>query len=279
MLLFNRKQAHSVDFLNSKMQIAHHGDIALDILEHKSYVSDFDMLEIGFLSDSEHIVECDYCGIRMHRNRKWESKELGGTGGLLAPSYIDPDSEYPSTDDCCRECVYKKRMIFNFMKYGTVVDLKAAETRANNGNVPSSRPQIYLAELLGGNLNPYFKDVGYVDIVIEGSKTVIEYDGSGHFLGINFKKYTYDEKMLMDEKRDSKLIELGYKVIRICSKYDYLPSESVIVSEIKTIENLLSKSDCKFYRWDIPSSLKDLTFGRLRSVYEEDLKRGESENG
>lgn len=272
MLLYNRNEAISVKFKKHIIEeIDIHEDIPLDILEHFSYINDLEEMDIEFMGNGSHISECDYCGKQLTRN--WQSRKDNGKGGKLSNTYVDSDAEYPSTDDCCMDCIWKKRRIYNFINYGTIVDLKAMDTRTKNGHVPTSRQQIYLSDLLNAKLNPYYKDIGFIDIVIEDEMIVVEYDGSGHYLGIQFGKYTYEEKIKLDYIRDLSLRELGYKVIRIESKYDYLPTDEVIIKKINEIKNHFNTSEEEFFKWIIPSSKKDLSYGRLRSIIEEDLNR------
>lgn len=237
------------------------------LLSHFDYTRDTNLLDIEYIEHESYIKECDYCG------KLLRSKKMGNNARTLTNRYVDKDAEYPSTDDCCKACLGKKNKMTWFLKHGVMYNLGALETRARNGKVPTSRQQIYLASLMNADLNTYFKDVGFVDIVLEDRKIIIEYDGSGHYLGTEFGTYTYEEKIQADYERDLSLRELGYKVIRIESKYDYLPMDEVILKKIKEIENLLDTSGKEFFKWIIPSSKKDKTDGALRVITEDDLSR------
>lgn len=269
MLLYNRRNAVSVDFNRNPQEIDNFGDVVLDFIEHMSYVDDIQHLKVDFLEDGQHITECDYCGEQILRD--WKNQESKGGRGQVLESYVDKESEYPCTDDCCRKCTWKKRAIFNYSNYGTIKDVKGMETRARNGKVPTSRQQIYLSNLLNGQLNKYFKGVGFVDMVLEDKRIVLEYDGSGHFLGIAFGKYTYQEKLLQDYERDMILKKLGYRVIRMHSLYDYLPYDEVIVAEIDRIENHFDATGEDFMKIQIPSSKKNKRYGDLREIKQKDL--------
>lgn len=270
MLLFNRKNVISSRFRHGVYdEINIHNDACLDALEHLSYVNDINDIDFEFLTENQFITECDYCGKKMFRD--WSKQET--REGRVRQKYIDKNAEYPCTDDCCRNCIGTKNKLVFFMEYGTTENIKARETMAKNGKVPTSRQQLYLASLLGAKLNPYFKDVGFVDIVLEDDKVVIEYDGSGHYAGINYGRYTYEEKLQQDYERDLKLRSIGYKIIRIESKYDYLPTDEVILSKISRIKEHLNQSGEEFFKWDIPMSKKDKSYGKLRKITDEDIGR------
>lgn len=106
-----------------------------------------------------------------------------------------------------------------------------------NGKIPASSQQRYLCDLLEGELN-YRIGRYFVDILID-DKIVIEYDGSGHWLQSRYGDKTVEEIDEGDIKRDKDIIDRGYKVIRIVSKEDLLPSDEVIKSLVSdAIKNM-----------------------------------------
>lgn len=95
---------------------------------------------------------------------------------------------------------------------------------------------------------------------------IIEYDGSGHYAGARFGRYTYSEKVEQDYERDLKLRSMGYKIIRIHSEYDYLPSDEVIIEYINNIIKYFEITGKEFFKWVIPNSKKDKMCGKLREI-------------
>lgn len=273
MLLFNRKEAYQVDFKSSiDFEADKHNDIALDFLEHFSYTRDELDLDVKFLNDNQHISECDYCGKVLLRD--WDSRIDDNRGGRLSQNYADANDEFPFTNDACKNCVGRKNRVTNFINHGTIKNVKAIETMEKNGKVPTSRQQIYLSNLLNAQSNKYIKGVGFVDLILDSEDIVIEYDGSGHYIGTRYGRYTYEEKIESDYNRDKKLKELGYKIIRIHSEYDYLPSDEIIIEEIDNIKKYFDTTGKDFFKWIIPKSKKDKRYGYLREITEKDLNRG-----
>lgn len=89
--------------------------------------------------------------------------------------------------------------------------------------IAASRPQRYISELLGGKLNVKLGKF-YPDITLDN--IVIEYDGSGHDLSVKFGAITTDQFLKKEKIREEFLIKNGYKVIRIISEKDLLPSDT-----------------------------------------------------
>lgn len=267
MILLNKKKAISVKFKEyvDENEIDIHNDIALDILEHLSYVDSVDDIEIEFLDDELQVVECDYCGEKILRKVGKKRK---------SQKYVNNNDEYPCTDDCCKKCLGRKNAITLWQKYGVANVFELEVMEKAEWEIPCSRPQQYLANLLNGKVNVRFAEIrGFVDILLEDEKIIIEYDGSGHFLGEYFGRYTYEEKLQQDYERDSILKSLGYKIIRIESKKDYLPSDEIILKQMNEIKKYFDESGKDFFKWVIPTSKKDKRYGKLRTIKEEDLCR------
>lgn len=231
-------------------------------IEDKDFANDLN----GKRIKSDTVVrECDYCGELIQR------KKVGNYSRMYSEIYVDEDSEYPCTDDCCMKCSGEKKKMIFFLKHGTTQNLNMFKTKEKNGKVPSSRPQIYLSKLLDARHNVYIRNIGYLDMVIEDRKVVIEYDGSGHFAGIHYGRYTYEEKIEQDKERDEQVKNLGYRIIRIDSKSDYLPSDTEILSEIKVIVEHFDITGEDFHYWEIPKNKKRSRYNQLRKITEEDI--------
>lgn len=90
--------------------------------------------------------------------------------------------------------------------------------------VIASKCQIYIADLIGGKLNHPLENY-FLDI-LWGDNTVIEYDGSGHRLNVRYGKLTDKEFDMKEIEREEDIIKNGYKIIRIISNDDRLPSDN-----------------------------------------------------
>ena len=169
------------------------------------------------------------------------------------------------------------------MQYDEIKN-KAFDSFQYNSTGPSSRAQRYINYILNGILNKHILNF-MVDIYLEKENLVIEYDGSGHFLGDTIKnksKIPSKEAILKEKAREDKLINNNYKLIRIIAKRDRIPSDEVILNLIDEFKN----SDFKVIRIDIDEGTisKDDTekwnynFGELRKITKEDLEKFENNN-
>jgi len=102
---------------------------------------------------------------------------------------------------------------------------KVLQLCLENGKFPSSKNQKYLNELLNGELNKFISNC-ICDIVLEDKKLVIEYDGGGHWLGITLGDINLNEFNLKEINREKRIINKGYKIIRIISRKDLLIEEN-----------------------------------------------------
>ena len=151
-----------------------------------------------------------------------------------------------------------------------------------NGTGPSSRAQRYINHILNGILNKHICG-SLVDIYMEKENIVIEYDGSGHFLGdiINGNAFPTKESLLREKQREDKIINNGYKMIRFIATKDRIPSDEVILNLIEEFKN----SDFKVVRINFEEGTieKDYDeksyydFGELRKITQKDLEKFEKQ--
>ena len=176
------------------------------------------------------------------------------------------------------EIIQNKAKATNRERYGVEyvaqceeIQKKMYNTLISNGNtIHCSKQQLHLANLLHGKLN--IPLVGYwADIVLEENKIDLEYDGGGHRAICDFyHKITSEEFDLKERKREEKISEKGYRIIRIISKKDKLPSDEVILNLI----NSFIYSDFKVLKIDIDNNTieKDYekkwhcNFGKLKII-------------
>lgn len=175
----------------------------------------------------------------------------------------------------------------NMERYGVLHHLqnpeilaKQKETFYKNNTCPTSKQQIYLYRLYGGELNYPFKMYNF-DIYLSDDNIDIEFDGSGHLLSVKRGNITQEEFNQKEIIRNNTIKREGYKQMRIISENDKLPSDSILLqmlSEARTyfqtypshswIEYNISTSTVRNaeHKNGIP-----YYFGILRRIKDEDL--------
>ena len=148
-----------------------------------------------------------------------------------------------------------------------------------NGTGPCSKQQKYIQLLINGILNKII--CGYLtDIYLENYNLIIEYDGTGHFLGdilAGHKNGPTKEAILREKQREDKIINKGYRMIRFIANKDRIPSDEVILNLVEGFKN----SDFKVIRINFEEGTIDrdyeekwyCNFGKLRKITKEDLEK------
>ena len=159
---------------------------------------------------------------------------------------------------------------------------KALDSFQFNHTGPSSRAQRYINHILNGTLNKHICGL-LVDIYMEKENIIIEHDGRGHFLGdmINGNKTPTKETILKEKRREDKIINNGYRMIRFIATKDRIPSDEVILNLIEGFKN----SDFKVIRINFEEGTIDrdyeekwyCNFGKLRKITQKDLEKFEKQ--
>lgn len=180
---------------------------------------------------------------------------------------------------CCENCKERKMMETSLEKYGNICSLRNPEVQAkatatnmknlgvqypfqnpnilqkcrdsynkNNNTVMVSKQQKYICNLYGGRLNYpialYFADILLDDIVIE-------YDGRGHDLAVRLNHISYDEFIQKEQNREQTIINYGYKIFRIISHEDKLPSDDLLLKIKDNVCNTLHTTDYNIATYNI----------------------------
>lgn len=153
-------------------------------------------------------------------------------------------TSYTKTDE------YKDKVkVTNLKRYGVewslqspVVREKIYNTFQKNGSIPTSKQQLYLFNLLGGELN-YFTGKCFLDIAFKDDMIYLEYDGGGHDLDVKLGTMTEEEFKRKEIKRYFALKNEGWKFIRIISKNDKIPNDEDILSIHKKCLELLKEGN------------------------------------
>lgn len=148
---------------------------------------------------------------------------------------------------------------------------KVKETMYKNGTAPRSNQQVYLNNILNGELN-YPVSYCSLDIAFLNNKIYIEYNGSGHDLNVKYGSLTEKEFQIKEIKRDYYLKNLGWSKITIISLKDFLPQDDKIIKMISFAKEYLNTGH-SWIIFDIDNKLVESSqfnytydFGELRKV-------------
>lgn len=186
--------------------------------------------------------------------------------------------------DCASksEEVKAKIRMTNLRKYGVPytqqspeVRVKANETLCKNGTQKTSKQQLYLHRIFGGEIN-YQISYYSTDICFPEEKLIIEYDGGGHDLRVTLGRLTQEEFKQKEIVRNNIIKREGYKQMRIISLNDKLPSDQVLLQMLSEAKQYFS--DYPQHSW-IEFNISDSTmrnathkdgisydFGELRTI-------------
>lgn len=149
----------------------------------------------------------------------------------------------------------------NIQRYGvpytqqsSEVRAKANETLCNNGTQKTSRQQIYLHSLFGGQIN-YPISYYAADICFPEEKICIEYSGGGHDLRVTLGRLTQKEFDQKETIRNIILKREGYKKIEIVSKIDKLPSDQILFQMLQQSRDYFATTNHTWQTYDIDKSM------------------------
>jgi hypothetical protein len=161
----------------------------------------------------------------------------------------------------------------NGARCGECAKAKQIESKIEVGNAPVSLPQVYISNLIDGELN-YQVGKSMLDIALPKEKTYIEYDGSGHWLRVVHGSMTEEEFIAKEKRRHYALRDLGWKEIRIQSKGNRIPEDDAIKSLIEDAKEHL-RNGHSWYFIDLDKSFvktslgtRSIKVGRLRRITE-----------
>lgn len=117
---------------------------------------------------------------------------------------------------------------------------KAVASMYERGTTPTSKPQIHIHEVFGGALNYPFERYN-LDIALTEEKIAIEYDGGAHDLKVKLGGITPEDFNRREIIRATYLKKDGWKLIKIVSKYDILPSEADLLKMLEDAKKVFFK--------------------------------------
>lgn len=160
------------------------------------------------------------------------------------------------------EEIKQKRYKTNLEKYGhknalqnDQVKQKQRKTMYINGTVPTSKQQLHLHELFGGELN-YPVSFYNIDIALLQEKIAIEYNGGGHGLTYKLKggitKEAYNK---LEITRTHRLYKEGWKLITFIARQDKLLEDNILLRLLEYGKNYLLNTDHHWITFDLDNNL------------------------
>lgn len=181
------------------------------------------------------------------------------------------------------EEIKKKKANTFYERYGVTSSLQLDSVREvwsrnayETGSISTSKQQKYLHNLYGGELN-YPISYYLADICLIDEKIDIEYNGGGHNLGVKTGKITQSEFNQKEYLRDNTIKKEGYKIMKIISSKDLLPSDTILLQMLNESRTYFNSTPHTWCTFDIDNSTirnaehktgTPYDFGELRQVKE-----------
>lgn len=162
---------------------------------------------------------------------------------------------------------------------------KISQTSYKNGTIPTSKQQFYLFNLY--KLTDNSVELNYpishfnADICFLEGKLDIELDCGGHNLSVKTGQLTQEQFDKKELVRDRVIKKEGYKVIRIKSKNNKLPSDQILLQMLNEARQYFSKyPNHSWIEYDIDNSIvrnaehKDgvsYDYGDIRRIKDSDI--------
>ena len=170
---------------------------------------------------------------------------------------------------------------------------KISQTLYANSSQRTSRQQTYLFNLYKSTDST--TELNYpishfnADICLSNEKIDIEYDGGFHNGTVQTGRLTQEEFDHKELIRDKIIKSEGYKIIRIKSNSDKLPSDHILLQMLSEAKQYFSETAHSWMTFDIDNSRminaenKDAngipySFGELRKIKDSDLPETETNN-
>lgn len=158
---------------------------------------------------------------------------------------------------------------------------KITQTLYANSSQKISKQQRYICNLYQGVLNFPVKYYN-VDIYLLNDNLIVEYDGGGHMLNVIAGRETMEEFNQKEIVRYNVIKREGYKIMRIISTKDLLPSDSILLRMLEHAKQYFSNyPNHSWIEFNIDTSSvrsaeqKDgifFDYGELRKIKKLDIK-------
>ena len=152
-------------------------------------------------------------------------------------------SQNPEVKAKIRETCLKNYGVANSF-LSPIVQEKKRQTFYKNGTTITSKQQKHIFDLYAiynSNISLNYPIKYYnADICFPEENLCLEYDGSGHDLGVKFGALTQEEFNQKEIIRNSVIKREGYKQIRLISSTDKLPSDEVLLQILEISKKYFS---------------------------------------
>lgn len=173
---------------------------------------------------------------------------------IVHVTYHGYNKAIDETGSCvCRPCSYIKthqttfnRLGYYYASQSPEIKEKINKTLCKYSNQKTSRQQLYLYNLYGGELNYPIKCYS-ADICFPKEKLEIEVDCGGHDLNVKTGRVTQEEFDKRELIRNNLIKKEGYKQMRIISSKDKLPSDTVLLQMLKETREYFKRYP--FHSW------------------------------
>lgn len=144
---------------------------------------------------------------------------------------------------CINPEVSKKRAKTNIEKYGVEYPFQSKEIqdKISDKSIHCSKQQAHICNVYNAEINVNIGSY-FVDGLIDGN-LVFEYDGSGHDLPIKLGRVTEENFYIKESKRELYLINNGYKILRIQTKKDNVPSDEILMDVLNFAKKSFEQHD------------------------------------
>lgn len=180
---------------------------------------------------------------------------------------------------------FKEKTGYDYPSQSPEVRRKVMESYHLNNSQMTSCQQCYIYNLyltenslieLNYPISYYSADICFIE-----EKIIFEYDGGFHDGRVKLGKMTQEEFDHKELIRDQVIKREGYKIIRLISRNDYLPSDEILLQLLSHSREYFSKTSHTWICWDIDNSKminaenKDsdgvfFNFGQLRRIKKSD---------
>lgn len=150
------------------------------------------------------------------------------------------------------------------------IQISKARALFESNNQSCSKQQKYIAALYKGVINYNVESVN-LDISLINKKIYIEYDGSGHTLSVILNNITNKQFQKKELRRYYMLKNKGWKMMRILSTKDLIPSDQKLTQMLKIGKKLLKTHSWVKFNIDnrtieTSQSLKNFEYGILQAL-------------
>ncbi len=153
------------------------------------------------------------------------------------------------------------------------------QSKYKNGVINTSIQQLYLNKIYGGLMNYPIKKYN-ADILIDNTYD-LEFDGGGHRLCVKLGNMSDEEFDKLEIIRDIIINKAGYKIIRIISFTDKLPSDEILFQMLQDAKQYFSDyPNHSWIKFDIDNGIirnaehqegVPYFYGKLRKIKKRDL--------